>query len=473
MTKNYSPNNIGFYVGSAGVMLLIFVLGFGALMRWQTQRQDDLVRALRQELKDELRVQMRQELLTELKVEMARQIQTQALEKAQAFSPLAAVPQSAGVPETEPAVKWAVWGGDTEKRRLGFRDSIQRLARLDQVRREELADETLAEYVAGAEAVQQVPTPVGWKAVASTATVPNPQVAAEVEPESKSGSELPPAVERTFQGRGTMLFPKGTLQYEPSLTYAAFSSNRLNINGFTILQVLTIGTVNNEKIKRDVLINTHTVRYGLADNLQGEMRIPFRAEYDRITASDNSYNNSRSSSGLGDVEFGLSRQVAWEHGMVPDMLWAVNLKTPTGRPPYNNDIATGTGHWGLRNSLIAVHSSDPAVLFGNLSYTYNFERTGINDYGDVKPGDSIGWGVGTAIALSYQTAITFGFDQSITFKMERNGEEVVDSFVNSANFKTGLNYALDEKHSIDFSLGIGLTNDSPDFTVDLRFPILF
>ena len=68
------------------------------------------------------------------------------------------------------------------------------------------------------------------------------------------------------------------------------------------------------------------------------------------------------------------------------------------------------------------------------------------------------------------------------------GERFIASFVNEstadgvrvpgsrlvvANLKTGLTYALTKNLSFDFSIGTGLTEDSPDLTVTASFPYTF
>jgi hypothetical protein len=206
--------------------------------------------------------------------------------------------------------------------------------------------------------------------------------------------------------------------------------------------------------------------------LQTEIRVPARWEHDRITDTSGTSESTRSSGGIGDVQVSVSRQIGWEHGMMPDLVASLSVKSNSGKDSYNHSIGLGTGHWAISSALIAAKSSDPAVIFGSLSYTYNVPDDFPN-YGRVVPGQSFGYSLGTAIALSYQTAINFSFDQSITTKMKQGGKTVVGSFINSADFKTGFNWALNERASVDVSLSLGLTADSPDFTTEIRFPYSF
>ncbi len=154
------------------------------------------------------------------------------------------------------------------------------------------------------------------------------------------------------------------------------------------------------------------------------------------------------------------------------MVFAVSAKTPTGKDPYNRPIGLGTGHWAIRSSLIAAKSSDPAVMFGSISYTRNFERD-ITDYGKVKPGDTIGYSLGSAIALSYQASINFQFEHYITSKLKKDGELQNGTFLNAASLKYGFNWAVSENWSVNFSVSHGLTADAPDYVVEVRFPYTF
>ena len=348
-----------------------------------------------------------------------------------------------------------------------------------------LSDEELDRFVAGEGIETAVPLPGGIRKApeddilllaSSTGADKKAETPAAVPPEKEPAGTQEPvdSIERTLVQKGSILLPKGKLQFEPSLTYAHFSSNRININGFSILPILVVGDINTEKVKRDVFIHTWAFKYGLLHNLQTEVRIPARFEYDRVTNTDSTtYDQTDSRGGLGDIQFSVSRQIGWEHGLMPDLVASVSVKSNTGEEPYNADIALGTGHWAVSGALVAAKASDPAVVFGSLNYTYNMPRSDIENFGKVDPGDSIGYSLGTAIALSYQTAINFSFDHTVTAKMNRDGRDVPGSFQNAANFKTGFNWALSERSSMDFAVSVGLTTDAPDFTFELRFPYSF
>jgi hypothetical protein len=451
------------------------IAGFNLLSRHKTN-QDELIDDLRSRIKEELRMEMASDIERLVKEEVQRVYETDLAQKrASAEFSLSRSSDTARPfqEELDEAIRRIVREVYEEQTRLRTASAVNATV---------VSDEMLDKFVAGA-GIEPDTTikdgivkragngPAFQLAQAGTSRASDQSLESEVD-QSKLEKNRPESIERTMQQKGSVLLPKGQLVAEPSFTYAHFSTNRINIQGVTILEVFTIGPISTEKIQRDMFIQTTSLKYGLRDNLQGELRIPFRYEFDRISSTDGTSESTRSKGGLGDIDFSLSRQIGWESGWKPDLIASLGVKTNSGEPIYNNDIALGSGHWSVRSTLIATKSSDPAVVFGSLSYIHNFERS-FDNFGKIQPGGTFAYSLGLAIALSYQTAINFSFDQSITQKLKRGGTKVVGSFVNSANFKTGLNWAINERSSVDLSVAVGLTDDSPDLTVEIRFPYRF
>ena len=436
---------------------------------------DALVAKMRHEIKEEVRAEM----LAQLEVLVAKEVRKE-VELYFAKMQRPAADSIAASKDPLPVEPGPI---NAESIQEAVRRTIRDVTQEYNVR---LTDDEMDRFVAGNGVETSVQLPGGMmKSPQDDVTLLASATAAEQKPKAPT-DDVPPeeeaagaqervdSIERTLVQKGSILLPKGKLQFEPSLTYAHFSSNRININGFTILPILVVGDINTEKVKRDIFIHTWAFKYGLLNNLQTEVRVPVRFEYDRITNTDSTtYDQTDSKGGLGDVQFSMSRQIGWEHGLMPDLVASMSVKSNTGDEPYNTDIALGTGHWAVSGALVAAKASDPAVVFGSINYTYNIPRGDIENFGKVDPGDSIGYSLGTAIALSYQTAINFSFDHTVTNKMYRNGQDIPGSFQNAANFKTGFNWALSERSSMDFALSLGLTTDAPDFTVELRFPYSF
>ncbi len=454
-------------------MVVVFfasTLKTGYSSQYPTQISEELILQLKAELKDEVYQEVKKELpgliAQEVKKEFERQLASNA---------------AAGTPQTDGFDLSAANHKDAIIREQVRQVVAEILAQNRQLQK--VSDPALDEYTAGsgipaqltiAGGLSKVPAQSEFELAAAGEAASKPklsssQASADSDVTSIKKTE---SIERTLQQKGSILLPKGTLTAEPSFTYAHFSSNRITVNGILLLDAFAIGDIATERIRRDIFVETFAFKYGLLNNLQTELKIPFREEHDDFTRTSSTGETTQTAGGLGDIEFGASRQIAWENGIVPDLIAALNVKTNSGEEPYNNDIGLGTGHWAIRSSLIAAKSSDPVVIFSSLNYTHSFGRT-IDNIGEIEPGDTLGYSLGTAIALSYQTAINFSFDHSITFKTQRNNEAVSGSFLNVANFKAGLNWAISERSSVDFAVGVGLTADSPDFTVELRFPYTF
>ncbi len=482
---------------SPKISLILLLSVLAGIVLFKTIRYSSLqARAtLKEQLKEEIRKELSQEFAQEIPQLVKKEVdaywaeqKVAALMGANQPAEISAHPTAPTIPlhQTTETPQITRVNSPSEENPSETKDeAIERIVR-NIIRQEmrELTEKELSEMVAAnfEEQIQiagitktphheyQLAQAVNEKNENSTKTNDNKATQGEMG-EVRAGEKKAESLERALIQRGGILLPKGKLQVEPSITYAHFSSNRITIQGFNILPVLVIGSISTETVKRDVFINTWAFKYGLFKNFQTEVKVPMRWEHDRVTDTFGS-ESTREYGGLGDIEFGMSRQIGWEHGFIPDLLANISVKTNSGEAPYNRDIGLGTGHWAVRYGLTAVKSSDPAVVFGGLNYTWNIKRN-INDFGEVDPGDTIGYTLGTAIALSYQTAINFSFDHSVTTKLMKDKRNVPGSFINAANLKTGFTWAINERSSVDFGVAVGITNDAPDMTIDIRFPYTF
>jgi hypothetical protein len=337
----------------------------------------------------------------------------------------------------------------------------------------QISDVEASSVVGAGPAESNVATPQQVEGQTSTSTPEATQESSSTTQESTSMVKKVESVEKVLMDKGGVLLRKGKWQIEPTSTYVHTSANKITVQGYTILPVLVIGEISSEKVKRDIFIETLTTRYGLKNNLQLELNVPFRYQHERITVESPASETLRDAAGMGDVSGGVYTQVAYEKGVIPDLVAGLSVKAPTGEEPYNNDIGLGTGHWGLKSSIVAVKSSDPAILFASLGYTYNFERDDIDNYGTVKPGDMIEYSVGAAFALNYQLAFSFQVNQSITQKMRINDDSVVNSFTNVVSLRYGLTWSINKNFSCQLQAANGLTEDSPDFALEMSFPYTF
>jgi hypothetical protein len=292
------------------------------------------------------------------------------------------------------------------------------------------------------------------------------------------------ALDRALIQRGGLLLPSGTVEVDTSVSYYNASNDAISIEGFSILPVLVVGDIVSNRVRREVALSAVTTRMGLPWNLQLDVRTPYGYEIVRTVTADNLESTQRSN-GFGDVQLGLSRQLTKEHGNVPDLLASVSFKTKTGKDPFslgNNEIALGTGFYGAQGRITAVRASDPMVLFGSLSYGYNFpadklipdpNNGGKKTLANFEPGDTAGFQVGSILAVNPETSLSLGWDQSFTRGTTVNGVKIPGSYLVGGSLRLGASYVYAPGKNVDLNFGIGLTRDVPNLQFTIGFPLRF
>lgn len=285
--------------------------------------------------------------------------------------------------------------------------------------------------------------------------------------------------------KGGILIGKGKLIFEPGFQYTHISTQRLDITGFTVLPALVVGIIQVEKIKRDILVPSVTFKYGITDAIELDLKVPYLVRFDNYTFGEIGDRVSRDVDewGIGDVEGALLLHLIREKGARPDVIASVKVKSRTGKDPYGipyetvdtysipKELPLGSGHWAVEPGLTFVKTSDPAVLFANISYFYHIKRDVGHDIGKVDPSDSINYSLGLAYALSEKLALSMAYEQKFFNKIKINGVKQAETDINVASLLFGVSHLLGRRTSFNFTVGIGLTSDSPDIQVSLRMPI--
>lgn len=306
-------------------------------------------------------------------------------------------------------------------------------------------------------------------------TVPSSETAPAVSPPKDEEEEriAQAALERTLIERSGMLLSPGTLEIEPSLTYAHASADNISINGVSVESTLVIGEIISDKTRRNILIPALTFRLGLPKDFQAETRLPLRYESNRTVQGDTT-EHFREDVGLGDIEVALSHQLMREKGWVPDILASLRWKTDTGHSPFSlssNELPLGTGYHALQFTLTALKVKEPAAIFGSLLYTVNLPTS--KQEGRLYPGDAYGLNLGLALALNLDTSISFVWEQRFFDRTELNGTKIPGSALYPGNLRIGATYTFTPQVSLDVSVVIGLTRDAPDVQAVVAIPIRF
>ena len=308
----------------------------------------------------------------------------------------------------------------------------------------------------------------------------------------------PPEVAPIFQQPG-VLTPKGKFSLEPSLQYAYSSSNRVSVIGFEIFPALLIGVLDIRTANRETYQATLTGRYGITNHFEIEAKLPYvyrretlqTREFLEATFRDGEFKSS--GNGLGDIE--LTGRYQFNHGGMekPYYVGTLRVKTRTGKDQFEVDRdpdfprgggrfreqPTGTGFYGVQPGLTVIYPTDPAVFFGSISYLWNIKRDNITDsigrrFGEVDPGDSVGFNFGMGLSLNERASVSFGYDHSIFGKTKVDGAAPDGELTTQiGTFLIGYSYKLTPKTNMNLSMGIGVTKDAPDVQLTLRFPTTF
>ncbi|WP_248802502.1 hypothetical protein [Pseudomonas sp. MWU13-2100] len=304
-------------------------------------------------------------------------------------------------------------------------------------------------------------------------------------------------------------FGNGKFSVETGVTYSHYDTRQLFLNGFLALDSIFLGNINLDRIKSDTWTLDLTGRYNLDNRWQFDINAPivyrdsvYQAGGGNGGAAGTTVEQTvRQDPALGDVNFGVAYKFLDESENWPDAVFSFRIKAPTGKDPYGikfltssqstsltypQSLPTGNGVWSVTPGISLVKTIDPAVLFGTLAYTHNFERSfsdisaqqGVVVPGKVQLGDSFQIGAGVAFALNEKMSMSFSFSDLVQSrsKLQQTGQSwqnVIGSDANSGFFNIGMTIAASPNLTIVPMLSLGMTPDAPDFSFSVKFPYYF
>jgi hypothetical protein len=311
--------------------------------------------------------------------------------------------------------------------------------------------------------------------------------------EAPSQPDAPAATAQIFE-EPTALTPRGKLVLEPDVQYVHSTNNQVALVGYTVLPALTIGLIDVQRIESNLTDYSLTARYGVTSRWELEVKAPYITENTTTetrplaTASEtNSYFDS-SGSGLGDVEVAMRTQLNHFHG--DNAVWIASLryKTHTGTDVFEEPIdpntglqtrlATGSGFDAVQPGVTVLFPSDPAVFFGGVAYTYSFAREVGHGYGRVDPGGILDLTMGMGLALNEHASFSVGYQHSIVDQTTQPTPAVGLALtrvgtLQLGTLRFGVAYRLTDRFSVNTTIGIGVTRDTPDLEATLRLPYRF
>ncbi|MYM24799.1 transporter [Duganella sp. FT135W] len=237
---------------------------------------------------------------------------------------------------------------------------------------------------------------------------------------------------------------------------------------------------NIENNNSHTVTNTFSADYGVRDNLTANVTLPLISRY-ADTAARSGMSNS-----LGDIGVGARWQPFEAKRDQPGLTVTSNVRLPSGRSPFKiiagSGEATGSGVAAATLGLNVNKIVDPVALFGSVNFTASlpaknlWQINGSRILTRVAPGPSVGFGLGFAYALSYGISTTISFQEAISAGSRlrfAGGLEAKTHMQTSGILNMGLGYRISPKTTVNFSVGIGLTPDSPNLIVGMNVPLSF
>lgn len=288
----------------------------------------------------------------------------------------------------------------------------------------------------------------------------------------------------TSSERQYSLIKKGEISSFYDLDYSYYRDSQINAS-------LDEGQLYQLRVDEDAshtITNTFTAQYGVLDNLTLSASIPFIAKSDNL--------KDTTTAGLGDINLGAR----WEPfplkaGRLPLILFG-SISTKTGDSPYEinpeTDLSTGKGYYSVGLGASTRKYIDPVVLFASVSANYGFKESGLNQIrggGNTQgegltgsnrvldtfdPGITGGFSFGFAYSFNYDVSLTMSYQQSFNTNTSftyTSNEKYEAADQTSSMFAIALGVRVNPETIVNGTLGIGLTEDSPDVSLGLSFPL--
>lgn len=302
----------------------------------------------------------------------------------------------------------------------------------------------------------------------------------------------PPELPRLSDTVGGVLTRQGKIVIEPTLQYSYNSNNRVFLDAFTFLPAIAVGLIDLREIKRHTFMGSLGARYGITDRLEMEFRAPYvyrndsqRSRPVSIGAGiDETFNATGND--IGDLEFTGRYQLTSGSGGWPILVGNVVGTIPTGKSPFDvefvqaqgvpgatfpTELPTGAGYFSLSPSVTFMYPTDPAVFFGNLSYSYNAETN--ENVGKVDPGDTLGLSFGMGFGINERTSFSLGYSHKHVLDSTVNGDTIKGSTLDIGQLLVGYSFRYSPKTTFNLSLNIGVTDDAQDVSLTFRVPFTF
>ena len=308
-----------------------------------------------------------------------------------------------------------------------------------------------------------VATPVIKKKTPEKKTTDNPKSPSVQGGSDEDEDSAQRALERTLVISGALLVPYGQFEIQPGFSYLRYSAQ-----GSTLSQQGSSISLNSLNSHTDMMLGSAFLRLGLPLDAQLEGYVPYESISRNVVSRNGSQVDAFASStvsGLSDVRVGLAKTLLTERNWWPDVIARVTWNSNTGQYPYRSPI--GLGYNEMAGSLTVSKRQDPLVFYGTVSYQAPLASS------NKAPGDTLGVTIGTILGASPETSIRFFINQNFISNSRFNGQIASGTSGNISTLNIGASTVLGKGFFMDFTSGVGLTRESPDYLVGASFAYRF
>jgi opacity protein-like surface antigen len=314
------------------------------------------------------------------------------------------------------------------------------------------------------------------------------------------------STETVYQEQHALFNRKFSL--DTGLSYSYSDRRDLFLNGFLALDAIFLGNISVDSIKAETLTLDFTGRYSPTNRLQFDLNIPFlkrKTTFSSVGAGFSSSSVTEASvtaNELGDISAGVFYRLIPESYERADTVISLRVKAPTGKEPYGikfltiNDggqnlnvptqLPTGNGVWAATAGISFIKTVDPAILYTNFAYTFNFEDKfsdissdpTLKQAGEINLGNQLSLGGGMAFALSEKLSLSLGYTHQLSERSSVNVEGSSSQDINGSDARSGVvnfgvTYGFADNLALQVGLGLGVTPDAPDVRIGFNLPYSF
>lgn len=225
--------------------------------------------------------------------------------------------------------------------------------------------------------------------------------------------------------------------------------------------------------------STLLVRYGLADDLEFDLTIPYgyieqETNFLPFVPPNNQKPVSRTNRvGIGDISGALRYTIWHESGKIPSITLSLNVKSKTGKKTMFNENRAiqspglGTGFWNIGAAIALVKTIDPVVFFGSLGYT------SVQKKGDTDPGEQVSYSFGTGFSMNDRVSFSTSLSGAVVGRTKINGQKIEGSSADINTLQFSSTIQLTKRLFVEPFVGIGLTEKANDFVIGFNVPYRF